>query len=1240
MNGNIIGEQFDKELLLEIDKRQQAHGSGLNNKRTPAQIQYLNNRNAWLKLASSVYIIGEDTKVDFATKDKTFEPKSLDANEDSFPDGVERLKAIGIQDVENFTGNQLAQKGVLFNTLSELKLNSDGSFDKYESRSGVAKTNSLYNNSSYGLGGTNFGLSPAPGLIEASVECINRGSIRKAKVSLKAYNKFQFDMIELLYLRLGYTMMLEWGFDKYIDSDNQLQSMGTTLIENEFFKTAKVTQNSILQKIITYRKLYSYNYDGFFGKVTNFDWSFNPDGTYDISIDLITLGDVIESISAKNKVLALSANQIAEDINDSTYWFFSDEGIGEIKDSAIVGTAGDSQISYYMYQLIKNVKWADRERDVNVNGPFFSWEHSREHYDSFFSGDYPSISLPNYNYFMTLGQLLDVLISRIIPLIVKDNPELVLNVENDEITNICNSYPNLISLDPKVCLIKPEFYYGADSQIDELIIPKYLDDLKQFSFNVGNCYYGRVMNIYINFEFIAEILQQTDKKGQLSLFEFMTKIVTGINKALGNVIDLEVIVKDDNILTIIDQNPIPNLGLNSPPSFEIFGYNMSGSSNFVTDFSFETSITPDLASQISIGATAQGSSTRNSDATAFSKWNIGLMDRTNPSMVDTPGSDFTNKGTEEQDSAWDAAPESATFTTKEAVGSALFGGLLRERARNEVLNLVFTRNVKKGSSTFFGLNKSESNEERNSQLTIRKDVPYKGVTFDNVTYYTYLTLAKTLDIANDIKDIINKAFSATPPGKFITAVQAYFYDESEQFSSNYQLYLVRAFGGKVKIPMDNGNFKSINIDDDEALYTTMADDFTSEGHQSFNGYVNLLNERIFAETGKPSNKSGFIPIKLGMTMEGLSGIKIYNGCQIRQDFLPPAYDEAVKFIIDKVDHSISDNNWQTSIGTLAVPNVQNVPTSPFTNMTYVGSEGGTYDVPVNEGPIDPFNLKRDKPLIFKDNRKVSGKKVNDATYGEEISLETAVSYMNKNVQNVFRNFYEGLRDGGYEDYVITINAVFRPFSRSVELKEENPKNASPGRSVHNYAAGVDFNVTDPNGKMFKKEERNPWIEQGIVAMAEKSGIKWGGTFSGYVDSVHFYIQFDRNVALTNAELDNPGKPQKDWDTQNTKLEGSPNTVNRKRDPYAYWKGVGKLSIGNEGSPNFKQVTGITKSDIEYFYIDNGDGTGIYETVFKGKTFSFNLSPNNPFVEGPISSKDVLRYGRYETEREIVKAYGK
>ena len=33
------------------------------------------------------------------------------------------------------------------------------------------------------------------------------------------------------------------------------------------------------------------NYDAFFGKVANFEWTFNSD-TYDIGLDLITIGDV------------------------------------------------------------------------------------------------------------------------------------------------------------------------------------------------------------------------------------------------------------------------------------------------------------------------------------------------------------------------------------------------------------------------------------------------------------------------------------------------------------------------------------------------------------------------------------------------------------------------------------------------------------------------------------------------------------------------------------------------------------------------------------------------------------------------------------------------------------------------------------------------------------------------------------------------------------------------------------
>ena len=67
------------------------------------------------------------------------------------------------------------------------------------------------------MGGNSRGLQPTPGITGLKIESINNGSLRKATVTLKAFNKFQFGIIEILYLRLGMVMMLEWGWDKYIE---------------------------------------------------------------------------------------------------------------------------------------------------------------------------------------------------------------------------------------------------------------------------------------------------------------------------------------------------------------------------------------------------------------------------------------------------------------------------------------------------------------------------------------------------------------------------------------------------------------------------------------------------------------------------------------------------------------------------------------------------------------------------------------------------------------------------------------------------------------------------------------------------------------------------------------------------------------------------------------------------------------------------------------------------------------
>ena len=55
--GNIIGEPIEKFVANQVDLRQKIYGAGYNENslaRTPEYLNYLNNRNAWIKLASGV----------------------------------------------------------------------------------------------------------------------------------------------------------------------------------------------------------------------------------------------------------------------------------------------------------------------------------------------------------------------------------------------------------------------------------------------------------------------------------------------------------------------------------------------------------------------------------------------------------------------------------------------------------------------------------------------------------------------------------------------------------------------------------------------------------------------------------------------------------------------------------------------------------------------------------------------------------------------------------------------------------------------------------------------------------------------------------------------------------------------------------------------------------------------------------------------------------------------------------
>ena len=56
-----------------------------------------------------------------------------------------------------------------------------------------------------------------------------------------------------------------------------------------------------------------------------------------------------------------------------------------------------------------------------------------------------------------------------------------------------------------------------------------------------------------------------------------------------------------------------------------------------------------------------------------------------------------------------------------------------------------------------------------------------------------------------------------------------------------------------------------------------------------------------------------IPISLSLTLDGLSGMKIFQKYTITDDFLPQSYRDNIEFIIKGINHTIDDNGWVTNI---------------------------------------------------------------------------------------------------------------------------------------------------------------------------------------------------------------------------------------------------------------------------------------------------------------------------------------
>ena len=585
--GNIIGEGFNKKIKLQVEKRQEVFGT--TNKSNYQR--YLNGRNAWIKLTSSV---------------------NIDENTANSTEGEKVIEKLRKYNIETSPGNTLAKDYVLFGGVSIGD----------NIRKGLNQTYTI---------GNSQGFRPMPGITSLDSKNRNRGSLRETNVTIKAYNTEQFTIIDTLYLRLGYTVLIEWGHSVYIDNNGAVKDMTSSdTLSSNFLNGTYKNQEELYKKIIENKLRLEGNYDAIYGKITNFSWSFEQDGTYNINLKIISLGDVIESL--KINTIALGKFISSEEKKEA------EENLAEADtDSEIlIYSANKDSICKLFFDakelLVKSSRQGSNEGIVTISD-----EEAKTL--GFNSGNdfamFEEVTRLNENrYYVRLGGFLQYMQDN--KLFYDNNETPCIEIDFDEATNLIFTTPYVLSADPRICIVKTSIDMEG---LENSPITVFEGLPKDFKEEVAGVLVGKLMNVYINTTYIVkamESLKDPDNKDKVSLFDLLNYICEGINSSLGNLNTLSPVVdEEENRLYLLDETPLPNkteiikAKITDPNTdltvFEIFGYKPNNSS-FITELGIKTEISNNLATMITVGAQANGEAV-GEDATAFSKWNNGLTDR-------------------------------------------------------------------------------------------------------------------------------------------------------------------------------------------------------------------------------------------------------------------------------------------------------------------------------------------------------------------------------------------------------------------------------------------------------------------------------------------------------------------------------------------------------------------------------------------------------------------------------------
>ena len=214
----------------------------------------------------------------------------------------------------------LTNRNVWFRLSSGVDIDSDSSLAKNNVlQGGTLSTNQNIRggfNETYSRGTSDdLGFKPMPGITNVTIGTGGKWqTLMQADVEFICYDLDQLDRMTKLYMSLGCNVFLEWGHSNYFRQDDTFETNPSSI---DFFEFKD--RDKLLKETTNKRQNSQGNYESLLGKVYNFDWSANNDGSYNCKIQVMGSGGIVESLKINTASNVNFDIFLTEEDTDSNY---------------------------------------------------------------------------------------------------------------------------------------------------------------------------------------------------------------------------------------------------------------------------------------------------------------------------------------------------------------------------------------------------------------------------------------------------------------------------------------------------------------------------------------------------------------------------------------------------------------------------------------------------------------------------------------------------------------------------------------------------------------------------------------------------------------------------------------------------------------------------------------------------------------------------------------------------------